>query len=325
MGALPEVDWTTWVPNDVAVLLFVIRGGEVLLIRKKRGLGAGKINAPGGRIEPGETPEEAAIRETEEEVCVKVRAPRRRGHLRFQFVDGYALECHVLSADACEGEPRETDEADPRWVRLDALPYDEMWADDRLWMPLMLSGRPFRGRFVFDGEVMCSHALEDDDPARALFSALDALGAAYEIASHPPVFTVDEARRHRAAGERGAHVKNLFVRNKKGEMWLVTTLEDRAIDLKDLGRRLGAGHLSFGSVERLRSHLGVEAGSVTPLAVMNDRQGLVRLVLDAAVLAEETVHVHPLTNDRTIAITSRDLTRFLASVGHPPTTIRFDD
>ena len=109
MRTLNDIDWTTWAPRDVAVLLFVIRGGEALLIRKKRGLGAGKINAPGGRIEPGESPEEAAIRETREEVCIMPEAPRRRGHLRFQFTDGYSVECHVLSADVCVGEARETD------------------------------------------------------------------------------------------------------------------------------------------------------------------------------------------------------------------------
>jgi 8-oxo-dGTP diphosphatase len=163
--ALTDIDWTTWAPTDVAVLLFVIRDGEALLIRKKRGLGAGKINAPGGRIEPGESPEEAAVRETQEEVGVTPSAPRRRGHLRFQFTDGYSLECHVLSSDACTGELRETDEAIPRWTPLDALPFDEMWADDRLWIPLMLAGRPFRGRFVFDGDAMLDHELVEADEA----------------------------------------------------------------------------------------------------------------------------------------------------------------
>ncbi len=162
--ALTDIDWSTWTPRDVAVLLFVIRGGEALLIRKKRGLGAGKINAPGGRIEPGESPEEAAVREAHEEVGVTAEPPRRRGHLRFQFTDGYGLECYVLSSDGCSGEVRETDEAIPLWTPLDALPFAEMWADDRLWLPLMLAGRPFRGRFVFDGDVMLDHDLVVDDP-----------------------------------------------------------------------------------------------------------------------------------------------------------------
>jgi hypothetical protein len=322
--SLIDIDWATWAPTDDAVLLFVIRGGEALLIRKKRGLGAGKINAPGGRIEPGESPEEAALRETREEVGVVAEPPRRRGHLRFQFTDGYRLACHVLSADGCAGEAVETDEAIPRWTPLDALPYDEMWADDRLWIPLMLAGRPFRGRFVFDGDRMLDHEIVDDDPARPLFAALDRLGAKITIANHPPVFTVEQAKRHRAAGEAGAHVKNLFVRNKKGEMWLITTLEDRPVDLKALGKRIGAGNLSFASYDRLRARLGVEPGSVTPLAAMNDREGVVRVVLDAAILAAEVVHCHPLTNDRTVAIAPGDLVRFLEDCGHAPSVIDLD-
>lgn len=162
MRALTDIDWTTWAPTDVAVLLFLIRGGEALLIRKLRGLGAGKMSAPGGRIEPGESPEEAAIRETREEVGVTPDAPRRRGHLRFQFTDGYRLECHVLSSDAGAGEAHQTDEAIPRWTPLHAIPFDEMWEDDRLWIPLMLAGRPFRGRFVFDGDRMLDHELVAD-------------------------------------------------------------------------------------------------------------------------------------------------------------------
>jgi 8-oxo-dGTP diphosphatase len=318
---LSDIDWTTWTPKDVAVLLFVIRGGEALLIRKKRGLGAGKINAPGGRIEAGETPEQAAIRETQEEVGVTPSAPRRRGHLRFQFTDGYGLECFVLSSDACEGEVIETEEATPRWTALSALPYDEMWADDRLWLPLMLAGRAFRGRFIFDGEAMLDHELLDEDPALALFARLESLGISWTTAAHPPVFTVEQAKRHRAPNEAGAHVKNLFVRNKKGDMWLVTTLEDRPVDLKALGKQLGAGHLSFASFDRLRAHLGVEPGSVTPLAALKDEAGLVKVVLDSAVLKEATVHCHPLTNDRTIAIGSSDLVRVREASGHVPSVI----
>lgn len=318
MRRLTDIDWESWRPKDVAVLLFVIRGGEVLLIRKKRGLGAGKINAPGGRIEPGESPEDAAIRETFEEVGVTAEAPRRRGHLRFQFTDGYALECHVLSSDACEGDVRETDEAIPRWAPLHALPYEEMWEDDRLWLPLMLAGRPFRGRFIFEGDRMLDHELLDDDPARRLFELLNRLGVQTVLASHPPVFTVEQSRGHRARGAPGAQVKNLFLRNKKGEMWLVTALEHRALDLKALAKLLGAGHLSFASVSRLRTHLGVEPGSVTPLAAMNDTDGLVQVVLDAGVVAGELVCCHPLTNDRTLTLKTEDLVRFLEHTGHAP-------
>ena len=154
---LTDIDWPRWAPTDVATLLFIVRDGEVLLIRKKRGLGAGKINAPGGRIEPGELAEAAAIREVEEEVCVTPYGVEARGELSFQFVDGYALHVHVFSAEGCHGEPRETDEALPGWTPLDRIPYAEMWADDAIWIPLLLQKRAFRGRFVFDGDTMVDH------------------------------------------------------------------------------------------------------------------------------------------------------------------------
>lgn len=158
------------------------------------------------------------------------------------------------------------------------------------------------------------------DVAAPLFELLDQLGIATSTATHPPVFTVDEARQHRVV-HQGTHIKNLFLRNKKGAMWLVSTLEDRPIDLKVLGQALGAGHISFASPERLRTHLGVEPGSVTPFAAMNDREGKVAVVLDRALLGGDPVHCHPLTNDRTTAIAGRDLLRFLEHVGHPPTFV----
>lgn len=154
------INWITWAPRDRATLLFVVRGGEILLIRKRRGLGAGKINAPGGRLEPGETPYAAAIRETQEEVGVTATGVVERGLLRFNFVDGYLLLAHVFIASGCVGTVIETDEATPVWTRLDAIPYDEMWADDRLWLPLLLAGKRFDGRFVFDGDVMIDHVID---------------------------------------------------------------------------------------------------------------------------------------------------------------------
>lgn len=318
-----DIDWSAWTPRDTATLLFVIRGGEVLLIRKKRGLGAGKVNAPGGRLEPGETPAEAAVRELREEVGVTVTSPRARGELRFQFVDGYSLHCHVFTADACEGAAVETDEAVPMWVRLDEIPYAEMWADDAMWLPRMLSGYGFSGRFVFDGDAMRSHDLTLDDPAEALFAALAAQGIPVETVAHPPVFTVEQARRHRNRHD-GVHIKNLFVRNKPGAMWLLTLREDRAVDLQALARRLGAGRFTFGSPERLRRTLGVEPGSVTPLAALRDRDGEVTVVLDAAVRHADAVHCHPLTNDRTTTLRGDDLARFLASTGHAPVVLDLD-
>lgn len=169
---LADIDWGAWQADDVATLLFVIdgAGGRALLIRKKRGLGAGKINAPGGRLEPNESPLACAVRETQEEIGVTPLAPQKVGELRFQFVvregeggalvPGYKLHAHVYRAAAWEGEPIETDEATPHWFPLDALPFDEMWADDRLWIPMMLAGRAFDARFVFEDERMLDHRFD---------------------------------------------------------------------------------------------------------------------------------------------------------------------
>ena len=151
----------------------------------------------------------------------------------------------------------------------------------------------------------------------ALLDRLAQLGIAVSSFSHPPVFTVEQAKALR--GELpGGHIKNLFLRNKKGAMWLVTCLEDRDIDLKALGQALGAGRFSFGSPERLMTYLGVLPGAVTPFAVINDTEGKVQVVLDAALLDCDPVNAHPLVNDRTAAISPGDLVRFLEAVGHPP-------
>lgn len=160
MRTLADIDWTTWQPTDRATLVFVVRQGEVLLIHKRRGLGAGKVNAPGGRLEVGETPLEAAIREVQEEVCVTPTDLVETGELRFQFVDGYALHVHVYRAGGCVGEIAETDEATPFWAPLDAIPYEAMWQDDALWLPHLIAGRPFTGRFLFADELMLDHWLE---------------------------------------------------------------------------------------------------------------------------------------------------------------------
>ena len=153
------IDWEAWVPKDTAVLTFIRRGGEVLLIVKKRGLGAGKVNAPGGRLEADETPEQAAVRETREEVGVTPFSLGLAGRLDFAFTDGYSLRCHVFTAEGCSGTLTETDEAAPFWCPESAIPYGRMWADDRLWLPLMLEGQGFEGQFVFDGDLMLWHQL----------------------------------------------------------------------------------------------------------------------------------------------------------------------
>ena len=151
--------------RDLAVLCFVIQEGRILLIRKKRGLGAGKISAPGGRIESGESALEAALRETKEEIGVTPRGLAQAGELFFRFADGYALHCTVFTAQGAEGDLVKTDEADPFWVDVSAIPYADMWADDERWIPWMLAGKPFRGHFRFDGDRMLSARVEPDNGA----------------------------------------------------------------------------------------------------------------------------------------------------------------
>jgi len=158
--AIADIDWSRWTPRERGVLCFIFRQGELLLILKKRGLGAGKINAPGGKIEPGESSLEAAIRETQEEVGLTPHDPRPVGELFFQFTDGYTLHCVVFRAEGHDGTEVETDEAVPRWTPLNAVPYDAMWADDGIWLPLLIAGRPFRGHFIFDGDTMLDHQIE---------------------------------------------------------------------------------------------------------------------------------------------------------------------
>jgi 8-oxo-dGTP diphosphatase len=151
--------WQQWQPRERATLCFIIRDNQILLIRKKRGLGAGKINAPGGRLEMGETPHECAIRETQEEVGLTPIGVQERGQLHFQFADGYSLHCTVFTASDFSGELIETDEALPLWTEIDAIPYEEMWADDIHWLPGVLNGGTFRGYFHFDNETMLTNSV----------------------------------------------------------------------------------------------------------------------------------------------------------------------
>ncbi len=154
------IDWSAWAPTHRATLLFVVRDGRILLIRKKRGLGAGKINGPGGKIDEHESARAAAIREVQEELGVTPIGVVERGELSFQFVDGYSIHVVVFDGSDVDGEPEETDEAVPLWTPIDRIPYAEMWADDELWLPLLLNGRRFSGRFVFDGDEMLDHLVD---------------------------------------------------------------------------------------------------------------------------------------------------------------------
>jgi Ala-tRNA(Pro) deacylase len=154
--------------------------------------------------------------------------------------------------------------------------------------------------------------------ADELFAYLDSLGVAHKTVWHAPVFTVEEARALR--GEvPGGHTKNLFLRDKKGALFLLVAEEDAAIELRSLHRRLGAsGRFSFGSAALLRESLGVEPGSVTPFAVINDKAGRISVVLDAAMMAHGLLNFHPLTNTGTTTIAREGLLKFLQATGHKP-------
>lgn len=151
-----------------------------------------------------------------------------------------------------------------------------------------------------------------------LFTILRDLGISHETVTHPAVFTVAESRSIKEELP-GGHTKNLFLKDKKSRLFLVTAQAETPIDLKRLHETIGAsGRLSFGSADQLREVLGVEPGSVTPLAAMNDREGRVSVFLDRNLMAFERINVHPLVNTMTTGLQREDLVRFLTAVGHTP-------
>ena len=159
-----------------------------------------------------------------------------------------------------------------------------------------------------------------EDP---LVGQMNELGIGFEIHRHPPVMTVDEAKALRG-DLPGVHIKNLFLRDRKKRCWLLTTLEDRTIDLKAMRPILQAkGSLSFGSADLLRECLGIEPGAVTPLAVLNDKAGRVTLVLDRALCQGGPINCHPLHNAATMALSAEGLTTFCAHFGHTPAWVDF--
>lgn len=160
MRQLSDINWEQWQAKDPATLVFVFRDDEVLLINKKTGLGKGKVNGPGGKVDAGETPEEAAVRECEEELHITVSNLEYCGEHRFQFTDGYSIHVWVYRTRDFEGVPTETREAQPFWSRIDQMPFDEMWEDDRYWLPMMVRGERFQSRWIFDADRMLDYAIE---------------------------------------------------------------------------------------------------------------------------------------------------------------------
>jgi Ala-tRNA(Pro) deacylase len=202
------------------------------------------------------------------------------------------------------------------------LPCDALTCRSPTWRV-----RHGRYRFRYHGcrmlelaSIMTDIQLADGGEAASpdiLFDRLRELEIETRTVRHPPVFTVEEAKALRGEME-GGHTKNLFLRNKKGAMWLVVCPEDRELDLKLLGERLGAGRLSFGSADRLMKFLGLIPGAVTPFGVINDKGGKVRVALDRMIFNKEPLNFHPLDNTMTTSISGENLIRFLEAQEHPP-------
>ena len=162
MKQLSDIDWSSWQAKDPATLVFVFRDDEILLINKKTGLGKGKVNGPGGKVEPGETPEAGAARECHEELDIRVSKLEYCGEHRFQFVDGYSIHVWVYRTRDFEGVPTESREASPLWTRIDQIPFEKMWEDDKYWLPMVIRGERFQARWIFDGDRMADHEILPD-------------------------------------------------------------------------------------------------------------------------------------------------------------------
>jgi Ala-tRNA(Pro) deacylase len=162
-------------------------------------------------------------------------------------------------------------------------------------------------------------AVDTPEPFAGAFAALDIPSTTY---AHPAVFTVEEGRGFKDKMP-GGHTKNLFLKDKKGQVWLVTALWDTQVDLKELPKRIGSGRLSFGNAGLMQALLGVTPGAVTPLGLINDSRRQVRFVMDARMLQCSIVNCHPLTNDKTTALSPQDLLKFVKNMGYDPLLVDF--
>jgi len=153
-----------------------------------------------------------------------------------------------------------------------------------------------------------------------LFERLEALGIETQTVEHAPLFTVEDSRALRGQIP-GGHTKNLFLKCKKGSLWLVVAHEETAVDLKSLAKQLRAGRFSFGNEQLLGEVLGVSAGAVTPFALINDSKQRLGLVLDRALLDFGRLNFHPLENSATTGIARDDLLAFIRACGHEPVVL----
>lgn len=151
---------------------------------------------------------------------------------------------------------------------------------------------------------------------------LDTEGVAHKTVTHEPMFTVEDAKLLRAPCDYG-HTKNLFVRNKKGKMWLLTLHEDRKVDLKTTAQLVGANRFSFASPERLMHYLGVTQGAVSAFSILNDITHQVQFYIDEALMEAPALHIHPLINTQTTSIDREVLLDFLGNRGFQVQVLRF--
>ncbi len=158
-----------------------------------------------------------------------------------------------------------------------------------------------------------------------LFAFLDELKISTTTVTHPPLHTVEESKALRG-DLPGAHIKNLFLKDKKGRLFLLTCLENRTVDMKSLHKTLDSARLSFGKPDLLWETLGVRPGAVTPFSLINDRENekKVTFALDASLKESDVIHAHPLHNEATTAISSDDLMKFIAACGHSALMVDFD-
>lgn len=154
-----------------------------------------------------------------------------------------------------------------------------------------------------------------------LFSKLRELGITFSTIEHPPVRTVEEARLH-CYHLPGGHVKNLFIRDKRKQYWMIVAPSEAVIDLRATAQLLGTQKFNFANADRLYEVLGILPGSVSPFAVINDESGLVKVVLDQRLVEITPLNFHPLTNELTTTIATADFLKFLQAVRHQPLTVR---
>ena len=179
-----------------------------------------------------------------------------------------------------------------------------------------------------DDESIILHEGSKPCSRTVLLELLSTLKIEHKTVSHEAMFTVGQSKSLRETDSQGGYTKNLFMRNKKGAMWLITCNEDRQIDLKNLAAAMGykgsSGRFSFASKDRLSRYLGVSPGAVSPLALVNETGNLVQIAIDISLLDYEVIHLHPLDNHHTTTISIQDLIQFVEYTGHKTARLEFD-